>query len=113
MWSREGGILIAEVADVDQYEYVAEIVRNGRERAHDVVLRETLDDALLVGDAAVGLRQLVVEEVVVRLERLHLRRALVAPAAIDVEIREDPEQPGAEIRAGVERTPAAEGAGVC
>src|SRR4029453_3163060 len=41
---------------------------------------------------------------------LRLGAPLVATGAVDVEVREDPEQPGAQVRAGRERAPAAEGA---
>src|SRR5207237_7905071 len=38
--------------------------------------------------------------------------ALLAPAAVDVEVGEDAEQPGSEVRAGREGTPAAKGTGI-
>jgi len=46
------------------------------------------------------------------LERLRVGRPLYAAAAVDVEVRKDAEQPGAQIRPGLERAPAAEGARV-
>ena len=83
------------------------------ERADDVVLRQSLDDALLVGVAvARRLLEAVVEEVVTFLERLLVRRALLAPAAVDVQVGEDAQQPGAQVRARRERAPAAERARV-
>src|SRR5262249_22541162 len=45
-------------------------------------------------------------------ERLHLRGALLAAAAVDVEVGEDAEQPRAEVRPGCVRAPAAKGASV-
>ena len=54
------------------------------------------------------LLELVVEVVVAFLERLHLGRALLAPAAVDVEVREDPEEPRAQVRPRRVRAPAAE-----
>ncbi len=57
---------------------------------------------------SVRLGELVVEVVVVRLERLHLRRALLAAPAVDVEVRQDPQEPRAEVRARRVRAPAAE-----
>src|SRR5206468_11594038 len=41
---------------------------------------------------------------------LQVRCALLPAATIDVEVREDPEQPRAQVRAGLERAPTAEGA---
>ena len=64
------------------------------------------------GTAVAVLGEPVVEVVVVRLERLHLRRPLLAAATVDVEVREDPQQPRAEVRARLERLPAAERARV-
>ena len=62
------GLRVAELADVDEDEHVAEVVRHRRERLGDVVLREPLENALLV--ALVGRVEAVVEEVVAFLERL-------------------------------------------
>ncbi len=98
-------ILVAEVADVDEHDHVAEVVRHLGQRGDDVVLREPFDDTILVG-RAVGLRELVVQVVVVRFERLQLRRTLIAPSAIDVEVRQDPQQPRAQIRTRRVRAPA-------
>ena len=70
-----------------------------------------LDDLLLFGLAA-RLLEPVVEEVVAFLERLGVRRALPAPAAVDVEVREDAEEPGPEVRARLERPPVAKRARV-
>src|SRR5205814_1541790 len=75
-------VLVAEVADVDENDHVAEVVRDRCERRDDVVLRQPFHDALLVGRGAVGLGELVVEVVVVRLERRGLRRTLPATATI-------------------------------
>ena len=73
--------------------------------------RQALDDPLLVEVAVAGRRlEPVVEEVVALLQRLRLRRALRAAAAIDVEVGQDAEQPGAEVRAGREAPPAPESA---
>ena len=79
-----------------------------RERVDDGVLREPLDDALLVG-AAGGLLEPVVEEVVAFLHRLHVRRALLPAPAVDVEVRQDAHEPGAEVRARGVGAPAAKG----
>src|SRR4029077_19631553 len=79
---------------------------------HDVVLRQALHDPVFVGVAVSALREPVVEEIVVRLERLHLWRALLPPSAVDVEVGEDPQQPGTHVRARRERAPAAERARV-
>src|SRR6185312_14700316 len=67
-----------------------------------------LDHALFVGRRAVSLCELVVEVIVVRLERRRLWRALLAPAPVDVEVRQDPQQPRAQVRARLERAPAPE-----
>ena len=83
-------------------------MRDRRKRPDGVVLRESLVDALLGGVA--GLLELVVEEVVALLERLHVGRALQAPAAVDVEVGEDPEEPRAQVRARLEGLPGAKGA---
>ena len=42
------GVVVAEVADVDEDDRVPEVVRNRGERSDGVVLREPFDDALLV-----------------------------------------------------------------
>src|SRR5215210_5325964 len=42
------------------------------------------------------------------LERLHVGGALLTAAAVDVQVREDPQQPRAQVRPRLERTPAAE-----
>src|SRR5439155_12135619 len=86
---------------------VAKVVRHLRERAHDVVLRQPLDDTIFVARPAARSLELVVEEVVAFLERLRVRRALLLAAAVDVQVRQDPQQPGAQVRAGCERAPAA------
>ena len=85
-------------------------MRDRRQRRDGVILREPLVDALL-GRVA-GLLELVVEEVVALLERLHVWRALQAPAAVDVEVRENAEEPRAQVRAGLEGLPGAKRAGV-
>src|SRR5579864_5153688 len=102
-------VLVAEIADVDEYDHVTKVVRYGGKRRDDVVLREPLDDAFLVARTAVGLREPVVQEIVVRLETLHRRRALRAAPAVDVQVRQDAQQPGTQIRAGLVRAPAAKG----
>ena len=105
-----GRVLVGEVADVDEHDDVAEVVRDDRQRPDDVVLREPLDDVLLVSVAvARGLLEPVVQEVVTFLKRLLVRRALLAPAAVDVQVGEDPQQPGTQVRARSERAPAAKG----
>ena len=101
------GVRIGEVADVHQDYNVAKIMRHFRERAHDVVLRQPLDDAVFVARPVARSLELVVEEVVAFLERLRVRRALLLAAAVDVQVREDPQQPGPQVRAGRERPPAA------
>src|SRR5712691_2621950 len=98
------GVLVAEVAEIDQHDHVAEVVRDGRERRDDVVLRQPLDDPLLVRRAD-GLLELVVQEVVAFLERLDVGGALLTAATVDVEVREDPQQPRPQIRPGTERLP--------
>ena len=55
-----------------------------------------------------GLDHLVREVVVALLDRLHVGRPLHLAAAVEVEVREDPEQPGAEVRARGVRLPAPE-----
>ena len=75
------------------------------------VLREALDHALLVGVlVGDGRLELVVEEVVAFLERLRVGAALRAAAAVDVEVREDAQEPGAQVGAGLVLLPGAEGA---
>src|SRR6185503_8539547 len=98
---------VAEVRDVDEDEHVSKVVRHARERLSDVVLGEPLEDALLVGLARRRLEP-VVENVVAFLERLLVRRALRATAAVDVQVREDPQQPRAKVRPGRVRLPAPE-----
>ena len=46
-----GRVRVAEVAEVNEHEHVTEVVRHCGERRHDVVLRQTLYDLVLVGDA--------------------------------------------------------------
>ena len=95
-----GRVGVAELADVDEDDDVAEVVRQLGERADDVVLREPLDDALLVERLlALGGRELVGEEVVALLERLLVGRPLELAPAIEVQVRQDPEEPGAHVRA--------------
>ena len=95
-------VRVGEVADVDEHEHVAEVVRHLGERLDDVVLREPLDDALLVGRLALRLLELV-REVVVALPRAAASSGVrwIAAAAVDVQVGEDPQQPGAQVRAGV------------
>src|SRR4051812_40803540 len=107
------GVGIAELADVHEHEDVAEVVRHVCKRVDDRSLRELLDHALLVERPAVRFLDLVVEVVVRMLvDRRRLRRALLAATAVDVQVREDAKQPGAKVRAGSERPPAAERARV-
>src|SRR5215210_1870522 len=106
------GLGVAEVADVHEHDHVAEVVRDRCERVHDRVLGEPLVDALLVRDLAAGVLELLEEVVVARLEGLHVGRALELAAAVDVDVREDAEEPGAEVRSGRELLPASERAGV-
>src|SRR4030081_1310286 len=73
-----------------------------------MILREALENTLLLGLARRGLDP-VVEEVVALLQRLLVGCALGAPAAIDVEVREDAKEPRAEVRPRRVRLPAAEG----
>jgi hypothetical protein len=61
---------VAEVADVDEHDDVAEVVRERRKGRHDRVLGEPLDDAVLVEHLlAARLGDPVGEVVVVLLER--------------------------------------------
>src|SRR5919108_271547 len=46
-------------------------------------------------------------------QRLRVGRTLDAPPAVDVEVGEDAEEPGPEVRSGLERSPAPEGPRVC
>src|SRR5262249_9748831 len=100
--------------DVDEDDHVAEVVRDVGEGVDDGVLRQAVDHAVLVRVPVRHRRlELVVEEVVAGLvDRGHLRRALGAAAAVDVDVREDPEQPGPEVRAGLVLPPGAERTGV-
>ena len=59
--------------------------------------------------APVSTLEAVVEEVVAFLDRLRRGRALLAAAAVDVEVREDAHEPRAQIRARRIGAPAAEG----
>ena len=73
-----------------------------RQRGDDVVLREPLDDRVLVGGGlARRVLELVVEVVVAFLERLHLGGALLPPAAVDVQVGEDPQEPRTRFVPGV------------
>ena len=72
-----------------------------------MVLRESLEHALLIGLAGDVLDP-VVEEVVALLQWLLVGRPLCAAPAVDVQIREDAQQPGAQVRPGRVRLPAAE-----
>ena len=96
---------IREVPDVDEHDHVTEVVRYFGECFDHVVLRETLDDAVLVGRTVRGLFEPVVEEVVPFLERLRIWLPLDPTPAIDVQVREDAKQPGTKIRSGRERAP--------
>jgi len=71
-------------------------------------VRGLVDALLLDVRLAAGLLQPVVEEVVAFLERLHVGRALLPSTAVDVEVRQDPQEPRAEIRPGLERAPGPE-----
>ena len=62
--------------------------------------------------SSVGRLEPVVEEVVAFLERLLIRCPLRAAAAVDVQVREDAQQPGAKIGPGSERLPAPKRPGV-
>src|SRR5207249_1678976 len=74
---------------------------------HDGILRQALDDTVLVEHVlAAGGGELVREVVVALLERLHVGRALDAPAPVDVEVREDAKEPGAHVRTRTEGAPA-------
>ena len=93
------GVLVAEVADVDEHDRIAEVVRHGAERRHDVILRQAFDDAPLPRRNSVGTR---------RACRRGSSRSPRAPgsgaraaaaAAVDVQVREDAEQPRAQVRA--------------
>ena len=105
-----GGVRVAEVADVDEDDDVAEVVGQRRERGHDRVLREPLDDAILVEHLlAAGLRHAVREVVVALLERRLVRPTLEPAAAVRVEVRQDPQEPRAEVGARGVGLPTPEG----
>ena len=72
-------VLVREVADVDQDDDIPEVVRHGRERIDGVILGQPSEDLLLLR-VALGQRvgEAVVEVVVAFLERLRVRRALLA-----------------------------------
>src|SRR5262245_32666972 len=109
-----GGVGVAEVADVDEHDDVAEVVGDVGEGVHDRVLREALDDAVLVEELlAPGFDHLVGEVVVVLLERSLVGPALETAPAVDVEVREDPEEPRPEIRARGIGLPAPKGPCIC
>ena len=105
-----GRLGVGEAADVDEHDDVAEVVRHLGERLDDAVLREPREHALLLLGLRVAARrgQAVVEEVVALLHRLGLRPALPRARPVDVQVREDAEQPGAQVRAGLVRAPAPE-----
>ena len=68
------GLRVAELADVDEDDRVAVLVGQLGERVHDAILRQTLDDALLVEHLlARDLRKPVGEVVVAFLQRLEVR----------------------------------------
>src|SRR5215210_722708 len=106
------GLGVAEVADVHEHDHVAEVVWDRGQRVHDRVLGEPLVDALLVRDLAAGVLELLEEVVVARLEGLHVGRALELAAAVDVDVREDAEEPRTEVRSRSELLPASERARV-
>lgn len=93
-----GRIGVRELADIDEDDRVTEVMWHFGERLNHHVLRKSLDDALLVG-VLLGDRlfKLVVEEVVALFKRLRIGRALRLPSTIDVEVREDAQQPGPEM----------------
>ena len=98
------GIGVAEVADVDQHDHVAEVVRHVGERLHD-------------GPATAARRPAPRRSACRRPPRGGRRgssrppraaacRAHAAPApAVDVEVREDAQQPRAQVGPRVERAP--------
>ena len=93
-------VRVGEVADVDEHDDVAELGRDLGQRVHDGVLRQALDDDVLLERLLARRRGELVREVVVGLlERLRLRRALDAAATVDVQVREDAQEPGAHVRA--------------
>ena len=102
---------IGELADVDKHDHVTEIVRHLGERIDDRILAQALQHPLSSGFSSGDLRlELVVEEVVAGLgvERRGLRRALLAATAVDVQVRQNPEQPRTQVRAGRVLAPRAE-----
>src|SRR4051794_24873139 len=103
---------IAEVPDVDEDDHVAEVVWARGESVQDRVLREALVAPLLVRDLAAGVLELLEEVVVARLEGLDVGGPLDLAPAVDVDVRKDPKEPGAEVGAGGELLPAAKGARV-
>ena len=93
------GVRVAELAEVDEHDHVAEVVRQVGERVDDASLREPLDDLLLLECLlALDRRQPVGEVVVAFLERRQVRRSLLPPAAVDVEVGEDAQQPRTQVR---------------
>ena len=104
-----GRLRVAELADVDEHDDVAEVVRDLGERVDDAALREPLDHLVLLERLlALGGRDLVGEVVVAFLERLEIGRALDLAAPVEVQVGEDPQQPGAQVRAGRVGAPAPE-----
>ncbi len=96
-------IRVGELSDVDEHDHVSEVVRHIGEGLDDRVLAQPLEHTLLVGVLTGHLRlELVVEVVVAGLavERRRCRGALLSPAAVDVQVREDPQQPRAQVRPG-------------
>src|SRR5258708_4108455 len=106
-------VRVGELADVDEDDDAAKVVRNFGEGFDDRGLRELLDHAFLVGvRIAEGRLELVVEEVVPFFKRLGVGLALDAATPVDVEVREDPEEPGAQVRAGLVLLPRAKSSAV-
>src|SRR4029453_13288416 len=105
-------IAVAEVGEIDEQDDVPEVVWKISERRDGVVLGEPLPDATPVGVPVTRLFQAVVEELVVLLQRLLVGSALDLAAAVDVQVGKNPEEPGAEVRPGLEGSPRAKGAGV-
>src|SRR4249920_892240 len=100
------GISVRKVPDVDQHDDVAELRLDLRQGVHDRVLRQALDDLVRLERFLAGGRGHLVREVVVGLfELLRLRRALDLATPVDVQVREDAEEPRAQVRPRCERPP--------
>src|SRR5450759_5989641 len=95
-------LLVAELAEIDQYEHVAEVVWQSRQGIDDAGLRESIQQSLFVVARVVTARrrvEAVVEGVVAFLQRAFGRSSLLPPASIAVDVGEDAKKPGAHVSA--------------